>query len=64
MFLGFDLHAWITIVTILGMFSVLLFTRLRADVAFMAAVGVLFVTGVLDANVFIVNIIYPLTPLP
>ena len=38
MFLGFDLHAWITIVTILGMFSVLLFTRLRADVAFMAAV--------------------------
>ena len=50
MFLGFDLHAWITIVTILGMFSVLLFTRLRADVAFMAAVGVLFVTGVLDAK--------------
>ncbi len=50
MFLGFDLHAWITIVTILGMFSVLLFTRLRADVAFMAAVGVLFVTGVFDAK--------------
>ena len=49
-FLGFNLHAWITIVTVLTMFSVLLFTKLRADVVFLAAVGVLFVTGVLSAK--------------
>ena len=32
------------------MFSVLLFTRLRADMAFLGAIAVLFVTGVLDAK--------------
>lgn len=50
LFLGFSLQAWITIVTVLGMFSVLLFTKLRADLVFLGAVGVLFVTGVLDAK--------------
>ena len=49
-FLGFNLHAWITIATVLAMFSVLLFTKLRAGTVFMAAVGILFVTGVLDAK--------------
>ena len=49
-FLGFNLHAWITIVTVLSMFTVLLFTKLRADLVFLAAVAVLFVTGVLDAK--------------
>jgi di/tricarboxylate transporter len=47
-FLGFSLHAWITIVTVLSMFTVLLFTKLRADLVFLGAIGVLFVTGVLD----------------
>ncbi len=47
---GFDLHAWITIVTVLSMFTVMLFTRLRSDLVFLAAIGVLFVTGVLDAK--------------
>lgn len=28
-FLGFNLHTWITIVTVLAMFTVLLFTKLR-----------------------------------
>ena len=50
MFLGFSIHAWITIVTVLVMFSILLFTKLRSDVVFLGAVGVLFVTGVLDAK--------------
>jgi di/tricarboxylate transporter len=50
MFLGFGLDAWITIVTVLGMFSVLLFTKLRSDLVFLSAIGVLYVTGVLDAK--------------
>ena len=49
-FLGFGLDAWITIVTVLGMFTVLLFTRLRSDVVFLCAVGILYVTGVLDTK--------------
>lgn len=49
-FLGFGLDAWITIVTVLVMFTVLLFTKLRSDVVFLCAVGVLYVTGVLDAK--------------
>ena len=49
-FLGLGIDAWITIVTVLGMFSVLLFTKLRADMVFLAAVGILYVTGVLDAK--------------
>ena len=49
-FLGFGLNAWITIVTVFVMFSVLLFTKMRSDVVFLCAVGVLYVTGVLDAK--------------
>jgi di/tricarboxylate transporter len=47
-FLGFNLHAWITIVTVLLMFTVLLFTKLRSDLVFLGAIAILFVTGVLD----------------
>ncbi len=50
LFLGFGLDAWITIVTVLGMFSILLFTKLRSDLVFLGAIGILFVTGVLDAS--------------
>ncbi|MBR6018058.1 MAG: SLC13/DASS family transporter [Paludibacteraceae bacterium] len=49
-FLGFSLHAWITIATVLTMFSVLLFTKLRSDLVFLGAIAILFVTGVLDAK--------------
>lgn len=49
-FLGFNLYAWITIVTVLSMFTVLLFTKLRADLVFLGAISILFVTGVLDAK--------------
>ncbi len=49
-FWGFSLNAWITIATVLSMFSVLLFTKIRADLVFLGAIGVLFVTGVLNAK--------------
>ncbi len=49
-FWGFNLHAWITIVTVLTMFTILLLTKLRADLVFLGAIGILFVTGVLDAK--------------
>jgi di/tricarboxylate transporter len=50
MFLGFGLDAWITIATVLGMFSILLFTKWRSDLVFLGAIGMLYVTGVLDAK--------------
>jgi di/tricarboxylate transporter len=48
--LEFSIYAWITIVTVLVTFGILLFTRLRSDLVFLCVVGVLFVTGVLNAN--------------
>ena len=50
MIFGFGIDAWITIVTVLGMFSVLLFTKLRSDLVFLSAIGILYVTGVLDTK--------------
>ena len=50
LFLGFNIYAWITIVTVLSMFTTLLFTKIRTDMVFLAAIGILFVTGVLDAK--------------
>ena len=47
---GFSLYAWVTIATVVAMFSTLLFTKVRTDLVFLAAIGVLFVTGVLDAK--------------
>ena len=55
MFWGFNLHAWITIATVLSMFTVLLLTKLR--------IGLLMTLIILAANILIVNIVYPLTPL-
>ena len=49
-FLGFNLYAWITIATVLTMFTVLLLTKLRADLVFLGAISILFVTGVLSAK--------------
>ena len=50
MFLGFGIDAWITIATVLGLFTILLATKCRSDIAFLGAIGVLFVTGVLDSK--------------
>lgn len=49
-FWGFNLDAWITIATVLTMFTVLLFTKLRADLVFVSAAAFLYLTDVLDAN--------------
>ena len=49
-FLGFGIDAWITIVTVLSMFTVLLTTKLRTDLVFLGAIGILCVSGVLDAK--------------
>lgn len=50
LFWGLSLQAWITVVTVLGVFLTLLITKLRTDIVFLAAIGMLFVTGVLDAK--------------
>ena len=49
-FWGFGVDAWITIVTVMAMFSILLFTKLRSDLVFLGAIAILFLTGVLDAK--------------
>ena len=49
-FWGFNLHAWITIATVVAMFTALLLTKWRTDLVFLAAIGTLYVTGVLDAK--------------
>jgi len=43
-FLGFGLHAWITMATVLGMFTFLLLTNLSTGLVFLGANGVLCVT--------------------
>ena len=50
MFLGLSLDAWITIATLVAVIAALLFTRLRSDVVFLGAIGILYVTGVLDSS--------------
>ena len=49
-FAGLNLYAWVTIVTVVTMFATLLFTKLRTDLVFLAAIGVLYLTGVLSAD--------------
>ena len=46
--LGLD--GWITIATLVALMAALVFTRLRSDVVFLGAVGILFLTGVLDST--------------
>ena len=50
MLIDLGLNAWITIVTLVAVMAALLFTRLRSDVVFLGAIGILFVTGVLDTT--------------
>ena len=49
-FWGFGAYAWITLITVFAMFTVLLFTKIRSDVVFLCAVGILYLTGVLDVK--------------
>ncbi len=48
LFLGLNGYAWITIVIVVGMFSLLALTKLAADVVFMGGMAALLVTGVLS----------------
>ena len=48
MFWGLSIHAWITIVTVLSIVVVMMRTRIPADVAFLGALTVLLVTGVVS----------------
>ena len=48
--LGFSVHEIITIVTVLSMFTILLFTKLRTDLVFLGTMAVIYLTGVLDAG--------------
>jgi len=47
-YLGLTIDAWITVATISGLFLILMTTRIPADVAFVGAMTVLLVTGVLS----------------
>ena len=49
-FLGFGINAWITIATVITMFTLMLVTKTRAEIVFLGAIGTLYVTGVLDAK--------------
>ena len=45
-----DIYAWITLIIVIAVMGVLLFTKIRTDAVFLIAIGILFVTGVLDAG--------------
>ena len=47
---GFGMDAWITIATVTAVVIVMLTTKVRTDAVMLIAIGVLFVTGVLDAK--------------
>ena len=47
---GLSIHAWITLLTAVGIFALLLFTRLQAELVFLGGMAVLLVSGVLDAR--------------
>ncbi len=47
---GFEWHAWLTVVFIIGMFITMLKTKLPADVVFLSVMALLVVTGCLPAK--------------
>ena len=47
---GFSIYAWMTIATVMAVIIVMLTTKVRTDAVMLIAIGVLFVTGVLDAK--------------
>ena len=47
---GLTLDAWITIVLVMTIIAVMLFSKVRTDALMLIAIGVLFATGVLDAK--------------
>ena len=47
---GLDFHEWETLLTAGGMFALLLFTRVQAEIVFLGGMAVLLLTGTLDAR--------------
>ena len=47
---GLSIDAWITIFAVITIIVVMLFSKVRTDAVMLIAIGVLFVTGVLDAK--------------
>ena len=47
---GLSIDAWITIATVMTIIAVMLFSKVRTDAVMLIAIGVLFITGVLDAK--------------
>jgi di/tricarboxylate transporter len=47
---GLSIDAWITIAMVVTIIAVMLFSKVRTDAVMLIAIGVLFVTGVLDAK--------------
>lgn len=47
---GLHFHEWVTLCTALGIFALLLFTRLQAEVVFLGGMAVLLLTNTLDAR--------------
>ena len=48
--LGLNLYAWFTIVTVLTMFSLLLTTKLPAEVVFIGGMAALLISGTLSTE--------------
>ncbi|MGN0236598.1 MAG: SLC13 family permease [Lepagella sp.] len=48
LFLGLSIYAWISIITVLTIFVLLLLDKLPADIAYAGGIGVILVTGVLS----------------
>ena len=49
-FWGLSINAWITIVTVVAVICMLTMTKIRSDAVFLIAIGILFITGVLNAG--------------
>ena len=47
---GMDSEAWVTLFTAVGIFALLLFTRIQTELIFLGGMAVLLLTGVLDAR--------------
>ena len=50
LFLGLTLGAWITIVLVITMFALMMFTKIPAEFVFLGGMGFLYVTGILNAK--------------
>lgn len=49
-FLGLSIYAWITVVTVIAMFTLLLRTKLPVEIVFLGGIAVLYITGVLSTE--------------